>query len=89
MGPYHTTGMAEDTTGLNNERISEEAFLDQCANVWREREAMMALALERFESGLFYVLFDTPDRIQHMFWRFESPITPPIGELPRTTSSLG
>lgn len=76
IGPYHTTGMAEDTSGLNNERISEEAFLDQCANVWREREAMMTLALERFESGLFYVLFDTPDRIQHMFWRFREPDHP-------------
>jgi predicted AlkP superfamily phosphohydrolase/phosphomutase len=83
IGPFHTTGMAEDTTGLNNERISEEAFLDQCAKVWREREAMMTLALERFEGGLFYVLFDTPDRIQHMFWRFREPDHPAHrGKLP-------
>ena len=41
IGLYYTTGMVEDHTGLNNERISEEAFLDQCEIAWREREAMM------------------------------------------------
>lgn len=70
IGLYHTTGMVEDHTGLNNERISEEAFLDQCETVWRERESMMLQELERFDSGFFYCLYDTPDRIQHMFWRF-------------------
>ena len=76
MGLFHTTGMVEDTTGLNNERFPEEAFLDQCATAWRKREAMMSLSLEKFREGLFYVLFDTPDRIQHMFWRFREPDHP-------------
>ena len=58
------------TRGLNNERISEETFLDQCSIAWRDREAMMLHELESFRSGLFYCLFDTPDRIQHLFWRF-------------------
>ena len=62
--------------GLNNERISEEAFLDQCAIAWRDREAMMLHELESFRSGLFYCLFDTPDRIQHLFWRFREPDHP-------------
>ena len=33
--------MVEDHTGINNERIGEDAFLDQCDLAWREREAMM------------------------------------------------
>ena len=70
IGLYHTTGMVEDHAALNNERISEEAFLDQCEIAWRDREAMMLSELESFRSGLFYCLFDTPDRIQHLFWRF-------------------
>ncbi len=70
IGLYYTTGMVEDHTGLNNERISEAAFLDQCEIAWREREAMMHHELESFHDGLFYCLFDTPDRIQHLFWRF-------------------
>ena len=62
--------MAEDHTALNNGRIDESAFLDQCAQVLREREDMLSYELDRFKNGLLYCLFDTPDRIQHMFWRF-------------------
>ncbi len=76
IGLYYTTGMVEDHAGLNNERISEETFLDQCAIAWSEREAMMLHELKSFESGLFYCLFDTPDRIQHLFWRFGEPDHP-------------
>jgi len=76
IGLFYTTGMVEDHAGLNNERISEETFLDQCANVWREREAMMLHELESFKAGLFYCLFDTPDRVQHLFWRFREPDHP-------------
>ena len=76
IGPFHTTGMVEDHTGLLNERLDEEAFLDQCETAWQEREAMMRHELEQFDSGLFYCLFDTPDRVQHMFWRFREPDHP-------------
>lgn len=31
---------------------------------------MMIYELNRFEKGFFFCLFDTPDRLQHMFWRF-------------------
>jgi predicted AlkP superfamily phosphohydrolase/phosphomutase len=37
---------------------------------------MMALELDRFKDGFFYCLFDTPDRMQHMFWRFREPDHP-------------
>ena len=76
IGLYHTTGMVEDHAGLNNERLSEEVFLDQCSIAWRDREAMMLHELSSFRSGLFYCLFDTPDRIQHLFWRFREPDHP-------------
>lgn len=70
IGRYHTTGMAEDHGGLVNERFDETAFLEQCRTVLAEREAMLDYELNRFREGLLYCLFDTPDRIQHMFWRF-------------------
>jgi predicted AlkP superfamily phosphohydrolase/phosphomutase len=76
IGLYYTTGMVEDHTGLNNERIPESAFLDQCEIAWRERRAMMNSELSYFDDGLFYVLFDTPDRIQHLFWRYTEPDHP-------------
>ena len=89
LGLFHTTGMVEDHTGLNNERIGEEAFLDQCDDAWREREAMMRHELERFDEGLFYCLFDTPDRVQHMFWRFREPDHPANHGEPLRPSSPG
>lgn len=76
IGLFYTTGMVEDHTGLNNERIDEDAFLDQCAIAWRDREAMMLDELAVHDDGLFYCLFDTPDRIQHMFWRYGEPDHP-------------
>lgn len=76
VGLYHTTGMVEDHAGLNNERLGEEAFLEQCATAWEEREAMMLRELDRFDEGMFYCLFDTPDRVQHLFWRFLEPDHP-------------
>jgi predicted AlkP superfamily phosphohydrolase/phosphomutase len=38
--------------------------------------------LEAFKQGFFYCLFDTPDRIQHMFWRFTEPDHPANRGLP-------
>jgi predicted AlkP superfamily phosphohydrolase/phosphomutase len=76
IGTFYTTGMVEDHGGLNNGRFSEEAYLDQCADVLRERESMVRHELDRFQEGLFFCLFDTPDRVQHMFWRFREPAHP-------------
>lgn len=70
IGTFYTTGMAEDHDGLNHERFGEDAYLQQCRTVQRERERMMRYELDRFDSGCFFCLFDTPDRVQHMFWRF-------------------
>ena len=76
LGTFYTAGMVEDHNGLVNERLSEGAFLAQCDDAWRERQAMMIHELERFREGLFFCLFDTPDRIQHLFWRFREPDHP-------------
>ncbi|MCC6420218.1 MAG: alkaline phosphatase family protein [Gemmataceae bacterium] len=76
VGDFHTTGMVEDHGGLNNGRFDEAAYLDQCADAWRERERMMLHELGRLREGLFFCLFDTPDRVQHMFWRFREPDHP-------------
>jgi predicted AlkP superfamily phosphohydrolase/phosphomutase len=76
LGTYYTAGMVEDHNSFNNGRLDETAFLDQCAQLWDERQRMMLLELERFQQGLFYCLYDTPDRVQHMFWRFREPNHP-------------
>ena len=76
IGTYYTAGMVEDHTGLMNGRIDEAAFLAQSEGVMREREAMLEAELARFTQGLLFCLFDTPDRMQHMFWRFREPDHP-------------
>jgi predicted AlkP superfamily phosphohydrolase/phosphomutase len=73
IGTYYTTGMVEDHGGLNNGRFDEAAYLDHCDGVMREREAMLGFELDRMRDGLLFCLFDTPDRLQHMMWRFREP----------------
>lgn len=76
LGSFYTAGMAEDHDGLINERFDEYAFLEQCAIVLRERRRMLLSELDRFEEGFFFCLLDTPDRLQHIFWRYLEPAHP-------------
>ncbi len=76
IGPFSTLGMAEDHAGLNNGRLDEAAYLQQCELVLAERERAMRFELDRFTEGFFFILFDTPDRVQHMLWRFRDPQHP-------------
>lgn len=76
IGLFSTLGMAEDHDGHNNQRLDEDAYGAQCEAVFEEREKMMCFELERFSEGFFFTLFDTPDRFQHMFWRFIDPQHP-------------
>ena len=73
IGLFSTLGMAEDHNGLNNGRLDEAAYLAHCELVLGERERLMRFELERFREGLFFFLYDTPDRLQHMLWRFRDP----------------
>jgi predicted AlkP superfamily phosphohydrolase/phosphomutase len=70
VGLFSTLGMAEDHNGLNNGHLDEAAYLQQCELVLGERERTMRFELDRFTEGFFFMLFDTPDRVQHMLWRF-------------------
>lgn len=69
LGSYATAGMAEDTWALNEGVIDEEAFLKQAYLTFEEREAMFLSALERTRRGVVACVFDTSDRVQHMFYR--------------------
>ncbi len=68
-GLYGTLGLAEDTWALNEGVLDEEAFLKQAWLFYEEREKMFLGAIERTPRGLTTCVFDTPDRIQHMFFR--------------------
>ncbi len=70
IGPYSTLGLAEDTWSLSEKLMSEEAFLTQAYDIHEERRRMFMDALDRIKRGMVVCVFDGPDRIQHMFWRF-------------------
>jgi len=67
LGTYSTLGLAEDTWALNDGAIGEDAFLRQAALIQEEREVMFFSALDRTRRGVVACVFDTTDRVQHMF----------------------
>ena len=76
LGEFSTLGLAEDTWALNERVIDEDSFLEQAYQICAEREAMFESALERTKKGVVACVFDTPDRVQHMFYRFLEPAHP-------------
>lgn len=69
QGSFGTLGLAEDTWALNEGVIDEDAFLEQAYLLYEEREKMFFNALEKTPRGLCTCVFDTTDRVQHMFFR--------------------
>lgn len=70
QGAFATLGLAEDTASLSEGVLSEDAFLEEAYQIHEERKTMFFDAIERVRRGLVVCVFDGPDRIQHMFWRF-------------------
>ncbi len=68
LGSYATCGMAEDTWALNEGVIDEPAFLDQAYSIFEERKGMFLSALKNTSRGVVACVFDTSDRVQHMFY---------------------
>ena len=69
LGSFATVGMAEDTWALNEGAIDESEFLAQAYSIMDEREAMFDNALAHTTRGVVACVFDTSDRVQHMFFR--------------------
>lgn len=76
QGSYATLGLAEDTWALNEAALTDAAFLGQCYLNHEERERMFFDALEKTRRGACVCVFDTTDRVQHMFWRYLEPDHP-------------
>jgi predicted AlkP superfamily phosphohydrolase/phosphomutase len=70
LGSFATLGMAEDTWSLNERVLSEKNFIDQVYRTQEERERIFFSTLAKIKEGLVVQVFETTDRIQHMFWRY-------------------
>jgi predicted AlkP superfamily phosphohydrolase/phosphomutase len=83
FGPYATLGLAEDTWALNEEVLDDNAFLEQAYSNHHAREQMFFDALEKTAQGFCTCVFDTTDRVQHMFWRYLDDDHPAARHVPR------
>jgi predicted AlkP superfamily phosphohydrolase/phosphomutase len=83
FGPYATLGLAEDTWALNEGVLDDGSFLAQCYGNHEDRERMLFDALEKTTQGLCACVFDTTDRVQHMFWRYLEDDHPAARNVPR------
>ena len=78
QGSFSTLGLAEDTWALSEKLMTEDGFLRQAYDIHEEREKMFFDALRRVRRGLVVCVFDGPDRIQHMFFRFHDETHPAV-----------
>jgi predicted AlkP superfamily phosphohydrolase/phosphomutase len=68
-GPFLTVGWPQDTTGLEDGCITDDQFLALCSDIFSTRARILLHHLEDFREGVLASVFDTLDRVQHMFWR--------------------
>jgi predicted AlkP superfamily phosphohydrolase/phosphomutase len=73
-GPFLTIGWPQDTTGLEDGCINDEQFLKLCDSIFETRVRILMHQLEDFHEGVLASVFDSLDRIQHMFWRDHADI---------------
>jgi len=76
QGKFATLGLAEDTWSLNNRVVDERVFFEQAMFIQEEREKMFLDAVKQSKRGLVTTVFDTTDRVQHMFYRYLDPTHP-------------
>jgi predicted AlkP superfamily phosphohydrolase/phosphomutase len=76
VGYFKTVGWAYDTSALNEERLTDEQFLEDMKHTTAERERIFLHELEKRDWDLFIGVFTDTDRAAHMFWRFIDPLSP-------------
>jgi predicted AlkP superfamily phosphohydrolase/phosphomutase len=68
-GPFLTLGWPQDTTALEENCITDEQFLKLCDSIFETRARIFTNQLRNFREGVLGTVFDTLDRVQHMYWR--------------------
>lgn len=68
-GPFLTLGWPQDTAGLEDGCITDDHFVALCRSVDDSRARVLLHLLEDFREGILAGVFDTLDRIQHMYLR--------------------
>lgn len=69
LGRFGTLGIIEDTAAYESGAIDGNGMHEQCWLAHDEREKQFFHTLDARREGLVVCVFDTPDRVQHCFWR--------------------
>jgi predicted AlkP superfamily phosphohydrolase/phosphomutase len=76
LGPYRTLGWAEATWPLNEDRIDEQAFMDDLERAFDDRAQVILQRLDTRQWDLLVGVIESTDRVQHMMWRLIDPAHP-------------
>ncbi len=76
LGVYRTLGWAEATWPLNEDRIDEQAFMDDLFRAFDDRAKIILDRLAGRQWDLLIGVIESTDRVQHMMWRFQDPTHP-------------
>jgi hypothetical protein len=68
-GPYLTLGWPQDTNALEDGCITDEQFLALCDSIFESRKRIYFRRLDSFKEGVLAGIFESLDRVQHMFLR--------------------
>jgi predicted AlkP superfamily phosphohydrolase/phosphomutase len=77
LGFFYTQGMPEETNALKDRIFNDDDYQRQVALVQQDAEAMLELALARFEPGdMTFMYLSDIDLQCHMLWRLGDPKDP-------------
>ncbi len=76
LGAYRTLGWAEATWPLNEDRIDEQAFMEDLYRAFDDRASLIINEVASGRSDLVIGVLESTDRVQHMFWRYLDPTHP-------------
>jgi predicted AlkP superfamily phosphohydrolase/phosphomutase len=69
QGAFLTLGWPQDTIALEEGFINDAQFLDLCDQILVQRERIFMALLDSYKEGVLGCVFDSLDRVQHMFWQ--------------------
>jgi predicted AlkP superfamily phosphohydrolase/phosphomutase len=76
VGYFKTVGWLYDTSSLNEERATDDMFVEDMNACTAEQEKIFVAELEKRDWDLFVGVFTDTDRAAHMFWRYLDPLHP-------------
>ncbi|MBF0122750.1 MAG: alkaline phosphatase family protein [Candidatus Omnitrophica bacterium] len=71
IGYFSTIGIAEETGGYIEGKLSKEGFIAQVNDIETERDKQFWIGFEKWqkEGGVYAFVYDSLDRAQHVMWK--------------------